>query len=71
MNNEERNELVNELVQVSGTLDKIQFEGVDAIITAELTSGKAAARNRRKGLNVRCESLRTMALALHSEFMSK
>ncbi|GMH67675.1 hypothetical protein TrRE_jg2952 [Triparma retinervis] len=48
----------NDLRQYVGNLEKFQFVKVDAIITAELNSGKEEARNRRKKLTTRCEAVR-------------
>lgn len=49
----------NDLRQYVGNLEKFQFVKVDAIITADLQSGKEEARTRRKNLTARCEAVRT------------
>jgi len=46
------------IAQLYGTLDKFQFEAVDAIMVGELTSGKEEARGKRKQLNREIEALR-------------
>ena len=40
----------NELAQMYGTLEKLQFTKVDAIITGDLSSGRAEAKQKRKQL---------------------
>ena len=39
-----------DLAQSYGTLEKIQFHGLDAVITADLESGRAAVKQRKKAL---------------------
>ncbi|OQR93765.1 hypothetical protein ACHHYP_02310 [Achlya hypogyna] len=55
------------LAQLCGTLDKLQFNGVDGIITADLVSGKDHVRDQRKQLNRQCETIRTTMLSLHEQ----
>lgn len=45
------------LAQMHGTLDKLQMESIDAVMTGPLTSGKADAKELRKALTKRCEQL--------------
>jgi len=39
---------IQDLRQLSGNLDKLQFERVDAVCTGELNSGKAEAKDNRR-----------------------
>ena len=48
----------NELRQACGNLENFQYIKVDAIITADLTSGKDEAKARRKAINARCDAVR-------------
>ena len=52
---------------LNGQLDKLQFTGIDAIVTGPLVSGKAEARAARKALNKRADALSTHIKALHGE----
>ena len=63
--NQEKSKIINDLAQVSGNLDKLQFSGVDSVITAELQSGQQNARERRKNLNRAAEELRERIIKLH------
>ncbi|KDO31834.1 hypothetical protein SPRG_03754 [Saprolegnia parasitica CBS 223.65] len=58
------------IAQMCGSLDKLQFNGVDGIITADLVTGKADIRDQRKLLNKQCESIRTTMLSLHAQLTS-
>lgn len=60
--------MVNDLRQLSGSLDRLQYSGVDGVITAELNSGKTNAKELRRSLNQRCEDLRDRILSLHNSF---
>ena len=51
-------ELRNSLRQAAGFLEKFQYVKVDAIITAELNSGKDEAKTRRKECNKHCDAIR-------------
>ena len=54
--------------QAAASLEKLQFEGVDGVVTAELgETGRAEARVARKALNARCEVLRVEIERLHDE----
>ena len=63
---EEKLNALGEIRQLIGDLDKIQSTKVDAVCTAELHSGKAEAKDTRKGLNRRIEGLRPRAEAVHN-----
>mmetsp|Transcript_25566 Transcript_25566/g.33160 ORF Transcript_25566/g.33160 Transcript_25566/m.33160 type:complete len:213 (+) Transcript_25566:110-748(+) len=54
----------NVLAQTLGCIDKFQFEGVDAVVTFELTSGQEEAKSRRKALNRNVSTLRESASSL-------
>lgn len=56
-------EAKDQIAQTNGYLEKLQYAGVDSIITAELNSGKELAREKRKALNARCDILRERLLA--------
>jgi len=63
---EARLNALGEIRQIIGNLDKIQSTKVDAVCTAELHSGKADAKDTRKGLNKRIDAdLRPRAQAVH------
>jgi hypothetical protein len=49
---------LDSIAQLNGHLEKLQFSGLDGVVTQELTSGKDEARLQRKGLNGQCEELR-------------
>lgn len=57
----------NDLAQLSGTLDQLQYGQVDAVVTAELQSGKENAKESRKSCNRKCEQLRKRILQLHAK----
>ena len=48
----------NELAQLNGTLEKLQFNEIDSIVTADLNTGKLQVKAKRKGLNSECEKVR-------------
>lgn len=60
----------NELAQIIGDLERLQFKELDAVDTSELNSGKAEARHHRKALNAAVDSLLKRTQDLHSEFIS-
>jgi hypothetical protein len=53
-----------ELAQLNGNIEKLQCTGIDAVVTAELTSGKTEAKEQRKGLTKRADTLQKKALEL-------
>jgi len=55
-------EAKDQIAQMNGNLEKLQYSGVDSIITAELASGKERAKEKRKALNQRCDALRERIL---------
>jgi TolA-binding protein len=55
-------EAKDQIAQMNGNLEKLQYSGVDSIITAELESGKERAKEKRKALNQRCDALRERIL---------
>lgn len=55
-------EAKDQIAQMNGNLEKLQYNGVDSIITAELESGKERAKEKRKALNQRCDVLRERIL---------
>lgn len=63
--------ILSDLAQISGSLDKLQYNGVDGVITAELVSGRENARQRRRSLNGHCERVRQRVLDLHRIFEGK
>jgi hypothetical protein len=42
-----------------GGLNKLQHEGVDALVTADLLSGREVAKGLRKGMNASIDQLRS------------
>ena len=65
-----RDELVgikNSLAALNGQLDKLQFQGIDSVVTGPLTSGKEQARAQRKGLNKAAAALSADIKALHAD----
>ena len=46
-----------EIAQLHGSLEKLQFTRIDAVMTGGLTSGRDTARARRKAANKRCSAL--------------
>ena len=52
--------------QMDGKLDKLQFVGLDSIMTGQLTTGKEDARALRKALNRRVGVLNQEIKRLHS-----
>ena len=48
----------NEARQWNGSLEKFQYERVDSLITADLTTAKDEAKAKRKALNRSIEDLR-------------
>ncbi|RQM10264.1 hypothetical protein B5M09_004208 [Aphanomyces astaci] len=59
----------NSLAQMVGSLDKLQYSGIDGVITAQLKSGKDCVRDQRKALNKHCETLRATILTLHEQLL--
>lgn len=59
-------DLLDKLAQLNGDLDKIQFEGIDSIITVELNTGKYRIKKIRKHLNSKCEIIRQKILDIHT-----
>ncbi|CAK4309035.1 unnamed protein product [Aphanomyces euteiches] len=55
------------IAQMVGALDKLQYNGIDGVITAQLKSGKERVRDQRKALNRHCEALRTSMMSLHQQ----
>ncbi|KAF0716768.1 Aste57867_2676 [Aphanomyces stellatus] len=55
------------IAQMVGSLDKIQFNGIDGVITAQLKTGKESVRDQRKALNKHCEGLRATMMTLHQQ----
>lgn len=60
----------NELVQIMGDLERLQFKGLDAVDTSELQSGKTEARNQRKSLNQTIDNLIRRTQQLHDDFVT-
>ena len=52
---------------LNGQLDKLQFQGIDSVVTGPLTSGKEQARAQRKGLNKAAAALSADIKALHAD----
>jgi nocturnin len=59
--------LRGELAQINGSIEKLQCTGIDAVVTAELTSGKAEAKGRRKELTMTAEKLHATAVGLKGQ----
>ena len=48
------------LRQLNGDIDKLQFNGIDAVTTEGIKpSGKEDVKKKRKALNTNCNTLRT------------
>ena len=62
----ERDAAKGGLRQLDGLLDKLQFEKVDAVCTAELSSGKVEAKDTRRALNARIENLKAHVRLTHT-----
>ena len=60
----------NELAQVYGNLEKLQFTKVDAIITADLTTGRADAKLKRKALTKAISELMARVVSSRKRVMS-
>ena len=56
----------NRLAVLSGEVEKLQFGKIDSIMTGGLRTGKAVAKDSRKGLNVRADSLGARVRELHT-----
>ncbi|CAM9379196.1 unnamed protein product, partial [Scytosiphon promiscuus] len=56
-----------ELAQIIGTLEKFQFNEVDAVVTHGLSSGKGEVRQQRKDLTRAVSELTEEATARHRE----
>ena len=54
---ESRRRLRGSVAQLWGDLERVQFEGIDAVLIAELRSGKDAARDLRRSLTKRIAEL--------------
>ena len=57
----------NDLAQVYGNLEKLQFTKVDAIITADLVSGRIDAKQKRKGLTKSISALMERVISLRKQ----
>mmetsp|Transcript_12591 Transcript_12591/g.22433 ORF Transcript_12591/g.22433 Transcript_12591/m.22433 type:complete len:141 (-) Transcript_12591:857-1279(-) len=57
----------DELAIMVGEVDKLQMNGLDSVVVVELTSGREEARNHRKKMNQRAESLSGKIKALHQK----
>ena len=57
----------NQLAALNGQLDKLQFQGIDSVVTGPLTSGKEQARAQRKGLNKAAAALSRDIKELHKQ----
>ena len=55
------------LATLNGLLEKLQMQKIDSVATAELNSGQALARVRRKGLNANVEAAIDRCTKLHSK----
>jgi nocturnin len=59
--------LRGELAQLNGSIEKLQCTRIDAVVTAELTSGKTDAKERRKELTRRTEKLHARTTELNEQ----
>jgi len=61
------------LAQLNGQLETLQFDGIDAVVTAELKSGRTEAREERKRLTKLAEEthelIHVMAIELKNRFV--
>ena len=53
----ELNRLKSIVAQLNGDIERLQFEGIDAVLITELQSGKETAKTQRKLLTYRIEDL--------------
>jgi hypothetical protein len=56
-----------ELAQLNGNIEKLQCTGIDAVVTAELRSGKTEAKEQRKDLTKRADKLQKNAAELNEQ----
>ena len=64
-------ELMSQISQLNGNVDKIQYEGIDSIITAELDlHSKQKIKKNRKELNSKCELIRQSIIEIYT-FLNK
>ena len=59
------------LISTKGELEKLQSKRIDAVETAELSTGKDAARSSRKELNKRVELLVDCVHKLHDQCLQR
>ena len=55
------------LAGLNGHLEKLQMQQIDSVVTADLNSGQALARVRRKGLNSEVETATERCAKLHAK----
>lgn len=65
----ERHQALGLCRQLNGQLDKLQFEKIDAVQTADLNSGKATAKANRKALTAFVDLLRPRVTAVHEKLL--
>lgn len=64
-------DLRNKIAQLYGNAGKLLATKVDAVLTAELNSGQADARAKRKALSARCEALMVRTEAIIKQHDAK
>jgi len=55
----------DELALMIGNVDKLQMSGIDSVLVSDLKTGKQEAKEHRKKLNMRAETLSERAKELH------
>jgi len=63
--------LKNQLIQLMGNIEKLQFNELDAVVTGDLTSGKDATKIRRKKLNSDVSGLQQTCQSLFDDISQK
>jgi hypothetical protein len=58
----------NKLAQLLGSIEKLQFNQLDAVTTAHLDSGKAEAKTTRRELNASLDELQEFVRSLYKKF---
>mmetsp|Transcript_29352 Transcript_29352/g.49544 ORF Transcript_29352/g.49544 Transcript_29352/m.49544 type:complete len:606 (-) Transcript_29352:167-1984(-) len=58
----------NRLAQITGSIEKLQFNQLDAVSTVHLNSGKSKVRSHRRELNAALDELQEFTSSLHDKY---
>jgi hypothetical protein len=58
----------NRLAQITGSIEKLQFNKLDAVSTVHLNSGKSKVRSNRRELNTALEELQDFTSSQHAKY---